>query len=316
MKVLFRADSSAGIGTGDIKTFLYLEKVLQNSGFETHFCSLKNPTSVELLNSFAQSRVHWLHSIQEQEQVFKQLQPDWILWQITDGSFLRMEIPSYCRNIAVNFDGLIPSGLDLVVNWSPDSHTLYEQATGKTEFMLGPQFTFMNPDLKKKESHRNLEKVLVNFGGNDEHDLSSQVLYEMYKSKPDFKVIVLLGPGYKGTLKTNQGTEAEIIKNLSDVSHLLLDIDFAITACGMMLSELAYCNIPNLSIATQEHQVTRAREYHELGWTHYLGQFPGRQTVELNTIKNVFESYSPKREFKSEGILKVLQFMTEECRKN
>ncbi|MCE3038131.1 hypothetical protein [Helicobacter anatolicus] len=107
---------------------------------------------------------------------------------------------------------------------------------------------------KRRKIKKNIEKILVCFGGSDKENYTQKVL-DLLKGFY-YEIVVVLGACYPHELHT----KARILKNITseNLAEEFMDCDVAIIAGGRMVNEVISSRLPALvfSVAkNQDHQV-------------------------------------------------------------
>ena len=118
---------------------------------------------------------------------------------------------------------------------------------------------------EKSSFRERVENVLITFGGTDSSDLTSRMvrLLGLPAASQDVVLFVLPGPGYMhrqrldatilelglGNVIVSQGTKR--------ISDYMAKSDFAISATGRTLYELAHMRVPAMALANNEREEKR-----------------------------------------------------------
>jgi len=138
----------------------------------------------------------------------------------------------------------------------------------KTKIFLGPEYIILRESFHKnknstKISKNPIRKILLTFGGNDDNDLTSEILTSINTKK--YHMTVLLGPTYKFMKKIQKisklNKNIKIISNIENTSILFQKFDLVITTPGITIYELACLGIPTLSISINKNQNLVAKSF-------------------------------------------------------
>lgn len=153
---------------------------------------------------------------------------------------------------------------DLVVNaitGTDHFKNKYHEKDG-VAFMEGPQYlTLRDEFILNSHSYRGkLENILLAFGGTDQANFSCQVLKELLSQKIPYNFTLIIGSGYqnnselKEIISTHEDSSIQILKNISNVSEILLINDFLITSPGTALFEAYYLGMPAIAFFQNDSQ--------------------------------------------------------------
>lgn len=286
-KILFRADAKPSIGVGDLMSLITLSKYLDET-WKIYFIIKDYTAALKLVNQHQLKNILIIKKniTLENEITFinnnvKQLSIDIICLEITEIklSFYN-KLVREVKKVAINFDGYIPQGLDLLINWDIDAKTLYKiKEHSKTKFLLGPQYVILPKELyriKKKNNIDKPKKLLIAMGGADEFNLTQKIISVILKNKLDLTTTIVIGAGYEylsslqETLKRST-MKCNIKQNITNMTEEYINCDIAIGAGGLTASELIASKVSTILIATYQHQVARCQYFHNNGFACYLG---------------------------------------------
>lgn len=137
---------------------------------------------------------------------------------------------------------------------------------------IGTEYTCMRRDLilyKAKSYNKVPKKLIITFGGSDPSNYTKRVLdiildKEIYKS---IQVVFILGLGYKydEDIMKHKGENIKVFKNIKNMASILRKGDIAITSNGRTLLELAYFEVPCISLAQNDRESTHVHARIENG---------------------------------------------------
>lgn len=289
-RVLLRADAHPAIGIGDLMSLIHLAVYFTRSGWQPHLMIRAYPAALALVSRYRPANLHVLGAdagldaeVAAINALVDQLGIDLVFFEITarpltDYTGLRPAVAKAC----VCFDGKIPAGLDLVVDWDVAAASFFHpEDHPATRFLLGPRYVILPPDFDARaiagRRHRSAPAtVLVCMGGADEHNFTHQVCEAVMAGAPNLQLHVVVGAGYpyldglKAVLKAG-GSAHRLDHNIDTMFAAYMGCDVAVGAGGLTASELVATRTPAVLIATYDHQVARCRYFDEQGWARYLG---------------------------------------------
>ena len=128
------------------------------------------------------------------------------------------------------------------------------------------------------------------------------ILSSLINVHKDFKLLIILGPGYKRTksikkLLNKSNLDFELYTNPSNFSDIASSVDFAIISFGQTAYELLALNIPSLylCLTTDHHKSSEIFSINNFGIS--AGVYSNQN--ESNFIKNfnkIFENYNQMRQ--------------------
>jgi len=149
---------------------------------------------------------------------------------------------------------------DLVFN------ALYPHMIPKEHIMVGPTWFCLRDEfihIKKKDRNKQINKILITFGGVDEGNLTCRILKLLnpIAFKNNIAIDVILGPGYIHHDELNRLIESltiqnlDVIKTTKRISDFMNHADLAITSAGRTVFELASLHVPSI-VLSQNHRET------------------------------------------------------------
>lgn len=289
-KILFRADAKPSIGIGDLMSLIHLSKYFERDGWEAHFMVRNYPAGIELVEKNKIKFVNVLPGdISVSEEVLHindyvaEHDINMVFFEITEFKLVEYNgLSSKVKKACVSFDGAIPHGLDLVIDWDVEADKFFDTARfPETNFLLGPEFvilpiSFDFSRVVQRKYKRVADNLLVCMGGADEHDFTKKIVDVLINNQIRSKITVILGSGYVNELNLRQsllagGLDFNIKKNVQNMFEEYLACDVAVGAGGLTSSELVATRTPSILVATYQHQVARCNYFHSLGVATYLG---------------------------------------------
>ncbi|SDM20709.1 UDP-2,4-diacetamido-2,4,6-trideoxy-beta-L-altropyranose hydrolase [Sediminibacillus halophilus] len=285
-KFIIRADASATIGTGHIMRTLALAQVVKVDSSIQFLCSEITPNLVKLLNKESIT-IDFLPVLPGSEedlnqtiQIAKTKQVDWIILDgyHFDESFINGLKRSGFRVLLFDdFANLDYYCADIILNRGTFvNKEMYTNIDKYSQLLIGPQFTTLRKEFLdwqgvKPRIKATPSNILISMGGADPNNVTLSVI-KLLEKVNDFtmKVKVLLGPANKHKEYINANLaqfklDLQIVEDDEDIPSLFNWADFAITAGGTTLFEMAYMGLPSIVIQIAENQKSAqilAERYH------------------------------------------------------
>ena len=160
----------------------------------------------------------------------------------------------------VNFEDIGPGSkkADLVFN------ALYEGADlnnnnsyyGYKYYILKDEFYFQ----PKKIITKNVDNILITFGGTDPNNFTEKVLDSILSTKYNGNINVILGLGYKNFEKIISKYESnpivQIYRNVSNISEFMFKADIIFTSAGRTMYEICSIGVPTICLCQNERELT------------------------------------------------------------
>ena len=293
MKVAFRVDSSAQIGSGHLMRCLTLANELRSRGAEVLFLSCEHPGHlIERIEkadfalcrfptprtqSVSDSNAHgiWLEDIQERDaaQTLRALDNQRYDWLIVDHYRLDATWEKAVRPLAAKIlviDDLAnrPHDCELLLdqNYFGDKTSSRYQAllSESCKCLLGPDHALLQPEYEQLRAilpphDGQIRRVLIFFGGSDSTEQTEKVLNVL--SHADFShlaVDVVIGANYPNPQAINslatQRSGTTLYQNLPTLAGLAARADLVIGAGGATTWERMCIGLPSLVISIADNQ--------------------------------------------------------------
>ncbi len=147
-----------------------------------------------------------------------------------------------------------------------------------TIFYSDPSYAIINPrfsTVKKRESH-GLTRVLVTLGGADTLGLTPKVIRTLDSMPEKFEMTVVIGPAFKHFAELDEASRGsmkrvEIKHNVTNMWEVMSDSDFAVSAGGNTLFELAATGTPAVVLCEELFEVETADRLKAFGTCLNLG---------------------------------------------
>lgn len=235
----------------------------------------------------------------------KEINPDVV---INDRLDTTLEYVKAIKNLnikVINFEDLGEGAkiADLVINAIyPEKQILKNHYFGHNYFILRDEFIYS----PQKEVKKEVKNILITFGGVDPNNYTKKVLETVYDycSKNGIDITVIAGFGYDKYDTINQFKNAEIRKNVTNISEYMLKADLIFTSAGRTTYEIASIGTPAIVLAQNERELTHFFASSEYGFLNLgLGYKIDNKKLYENFIE-LIESYET-RKYMSELMKKV-----------
>ena len=180
--------------------------------------------------------------------------------------------------------------------------------------LWGHKYYFLRDEFESAKTNnfrKKVQKILVTFGGTDQHNLTLMTLKNIIEIIQDIKVEVVCGEGYlhktilEQFIKEHQEKNIDITFKTGIISQKMEECDFAITSNGRTVYELAHMHIPSLVIS--QHLREKTHEFSKLE-----NGFINIGLISDATIEENIQKYALKMMYDSEYryllFLNTLQF--------
>tara|TARA_B100000315_G_scaffold174346_1_gene162762 strand:+ start:229 stop:1212 length:984 start_codon:yes stop_codon:yes gene_type:complete len=272
MEILFRTKGSHKQGMGDVTSSLALAGEFRGKGHEISFIINKNDGVIHLIekNGFDYSIGESLDEIiqciegrQNDVSVLIQLntpEEEALIFKNNSGMLVTIDDTGPSAKMAdMRFNVLYPI---------EDSYTGFEYITLSSVFQ------------KKHTNNRvikeTVDNILVLQGGSDTYGFIPKIVKALFDIPENISMNVIIGPNFTHDRELDQvlqkaARKFNIIRDISDLSDLMLMADVAITAGGISLFELACLSVPAIVICGERFEEETAQRFQDEGFGINLG---------------------------------------------
>jgi len=249
IKIFIRADGNSEIGLGHLVRCFALADMLKAS-FQISFVCRDIP-----MNLTEELRAHdfIVHKIESETELLNIISVDDIV--VLDGygfdiSYQKQVKATGAKLVCIDDVADREFVADLIINHAPGIHPEDYLALENTQFALGPQYALLRPAFLKKRKkqlrqNKNIETVLICFGGSDYKNITKEVL-EVAASFQKFKKINIVTGGAYSYLESlmpviKNDERVHHFNNINDVAlvEMMNDADLIIVpASGILLEAL------------------------------------------------------------------------------
>ncbi len=181
----------------------------------------------------------------------------------------------------------------IVVNGSIYADEINYPTKDGLTYLLGPKYVLLRKEFwetKKKEIKRDVEDILITFGGDDIRNLTPFVLELFTKEFPNIRKNVIIGGGFKNKDKIRK-YEASDVKlfyspSSKEIKELMYNSDIAISAGGQTLYELARVGVPPVVVGVADNQRNNILGWKKRGFIRYAGWWDDKN-LEKKLIENL-----------------------------
>jgi spore coat polysaccharide biosynthesis predicted glycosyltransferase SpsG len=272
MEILFRTKGSHKQGMGDVTSSLALAGEFRGKGHEVLFIINENDGVIHLIekNGFDYSIgesldeiTHCIEGRQNDVSVLIQLntpEEEALIFKNNSGMLVTIDDTGPSAKMAdMRFNVLYPI---------EDSYTGFEYITLSSVFQ------------KKHTNNRvikeTVDNILVLQGGSDTYGFIPKIVKALFNIPENISMNVIIGPNFAHDRELDQvlqktARKFNIIRDINDLSDLMLMADVVITAGGIALFELACLGVPAIVICGERFEEETAQRFQDEGFGINLG---------------------------------------------
>lgn len=280
MKVLILTESSKDIGFGHITrcSALYQAFLERKEGVLPVFIVNGDETVLPLLKDKRHLIFNWLKEDQKLWDFIKEAEVVVIDSYLADPAFYEKVAKSVQVPVYLDDDIRMDYPRGIVINSSIYAEKLqYPQKQGII-YLLGSHYTLLRKEfwnVGEKEIKKNIENIMVTFGGADLGDLTPKILKYLSEIVPEYRKNVVIGKGFRNieaieSLR-DENTYLFYYPDAEQMKNIMLESDIATSAGGQTLYELAKVGVPPIAITVTDNQVFGIKEWERLGFLEHAG---------------------------------------------
>ncbi|WP_456392075.1 UDP-2,4-diacetamido-2,4,6-trideoxy-beta-L-altropyranose hydrolase [Persephonella sp.] len=289
IKVFILTEGSKKIGFGHITRCLSLYQAFEEKGIKPKFIINGDDSIVDLIKDTSYEILDWLT---DRNIILDKIYgADIVIIDsyLADSDFYK-EISSIAKiPVYIDDNRRIDYPKGVVVNGNIYAKDLnYSKKEGIT-YLLGTKYTPLRKEFWKvpeKEIRKNVESVMITFGGDDIRSMTPKILKLLSEEYPDLKKNVVIGKGFKNIEEikyvADKNTNLIYYPDAEGMKKIMLESDIAISAGGQTLYELARVGVPTIAVAVADNQLGNVKGWHEANFIEYAGWW-----AERYVLKNV-----------------------------
>lgn len=292
--LLIRADASAEIGTGHVMRCLALAQSWKEKGRDVVMVHAVRDQSIkQRLNSEGvesrsiDAKRGSNKDAQRTLQQARRIGADWIVLDgyVFDERYQQQITESEHKLLVVDDKAnLTHYGGDLLLNQNlhaseEDYSSLISAAT---KLLTGPQYALIRKEFWTwKDWERDIpdtaRNLLVMIGGSDPDNITSEVLSSITDvDVPNMEIYAVIGGSNPHEAFIREVAESlrfnvHLFEDVQNIPELMAKVDFAVSAGGSAIWELAFMQVPTLGIARAEQEVCLLKAADETGIVENLG---------------------------------------------
>lgn len=299
MKVLFRADASASIGTGHVMRCLALGQAVKEAGGDCSFIiRMDQPGIVDRIRreGFGVWELKDGNDPAGTLALLQREHPDWVVLDGYDfGIALQRAVVSAGYRLLV-IDDLAHQDryhADAVLNQNAGAERLSYRIADRTRLLLGPQYAVLRREFRSfrdtvREYPPRAHNLLVTMGGSDPANSTLSVFAALDELNEPMSVRAVVGASNPHLASLHNAAERsrhriEVLTGVEEMAPLMAWADLAVSAGGTTVWELACMGVPSLLCIIAQNQEPSVQEMERQGLVRSLGWLKDRSAREITS---------------------------------
>lgn len=299
MKVFIITEGGKNIGFGHMTRCLSLYQAFERINITPQLITNGDTSTSGLLKDRNYLLFNWLR---EKNKLFKKIinaEIAIIDSYLADLSFY--EDLSKSVKIAVYIDDTkrlnYPRGI--VINSTIYAKDLDYPRKKNISYLLGTKYIPLRKEfwsIPKKLINKDVNKILITFGGNDERNITPKILKVLNEEHPRLTKYIVIGKGFRNIeeIRRMKDDKTHLIYNpgAEKMRELMLGSDIAISAGGQTIYELARIGVPTIGICVSDNQKGNLQGWQKAGFIEYMGSY--RNTISLFKLTKTLDKLMPR----------------------
>ncbi len=289
---LLRTDGNPAIGTGHVMRCLALAQALRDAGGSATFLSSTLPETLTARLKQEQCAVLSLGisaygraDVLETARCARDIGADWL---IVDGYSFDADYQAQAKAQGLNVLFIDDYGhaenyaADIVLNQNIYAREdMYKYVGASTSLMLGTRYALLRKEFWPWQTWmpntpEQAKNILVTLGGYDTHNAVAKVIDVLKNIREPIGVTVLVGrddprfPEVQESIR-DSGVPFRLASNVTNMPELMAESDVAISAGGTTCYELAFMQLPAMTVVLADNQRMLAQAMEDAGLSINLG---------------------------------------------
>lgn len=328
MKIVIITEGSSEIGFGHITRCMSLYQAFKEKELPVQFIVNGDSTIEHLLENTKHKIFNWL---EDSFRLFKSLNNSDIVIidsYLADEEFYKKISKSVAIAVYIDDNKRINYPKGIVINGTVLAEKLNYPSAEEVEYLLGSHYIPLRRefwDVPEKEIKKNLESIMITFGGDDLRNLAPDILKILIDKYPYLNKKVVIGRGFKRieSIENLKDDKTELIyyPDAKGMLNVMIESDMAISAGGQTLYELARIGLPTIAIGVAYNQTHNVENWQKVGFIEFAGFWDNKnlynnvlEKIELLKDKNVRlkKSIKGRNAVDGKGAIKIVKYCLNE----
>lgn len=282
-KVFILTEGGKKIGFGHLTRCISLYQAFEENGTIPELIINGDNSTRDLLKNTNYLVFNWLKEKKRLFEIIANTEIVIIDSYLADIHFYRrvadsVKVPAYLDdNMRLNYSK------GIVINGSIYARELAYPKRENIVYLLGTKYIPLRKEFRRvssKQIRKNIQSVMIVFGGNDARNMTQKILKFLARECPKLIKNIIIGKG-AGNLKQiaefkDKKTNLMYYPGVAAMKKLMTEADFAISAGGQTIYELARVGVPTVGMCFAKNQVLNLEGWRKRGFLEYIGWYNGR----------------------------------------
>ena len=287
MRILILTEGGKNIGLGHVVRCVALCQALEERNLKPEL--FINGSDV-VLDSLEARKYQYLNWLQERDEIFKIIKGvDVVIVDsfIADKDFYVSVSELVNTPVYLDDNNRLDFPRGLVINVSLFADELDYVQKENVVYLLGTLYNILRKEfwnVSNKRIRKNVNNLMVTFGGDDANDLTPKILDFLVEKFPQCRKSIIIGCWFSNIERIAKVSDEKTIlihnPDAEELKNIMLKSDLAISAGGQTLYELARIGLPVIGIGTAENQLHNLFAWERAGFLEYAGMHDDRQILD------------------------------------
>ena len=178
--------------------------------------------------------------------------------------------------------------VDMIINQNLGSDQLEYNTVNQPKLLLGAQYALLRKNILNARRKKESKRIFMSFGGGEVYDRIKGLLEILLVLDKDLDVNITVDfviggkkdnkEQIRSFLSTCERLKFNFIENQMDLSPYMTRADFAVTAAGSTVFELACLGVPQIVLVIDKNQEITGQKINEMGLGTCLGDIKNLDT--------------------------------------
>ena len=188
--------------------------------------------------------------------------------------------------------------VDIIINQNLGSDQLEYNTVNQPKLLLGAQYALLRKNILNARRKKESKRIFMSFGGGEVYDRIKGLLEILLVLDKDLDVNITVDfviggkkdnkEQIRSFLSTCERLKFYFIENQMDLSPYMTRADFAVTAAGSTVFELACLGVPQIVLVIDKNQEITGQKINEIGLGKCLGDI---KNLDTHIFKKTFLSF-------------------------
>lgn len=299
MKVVFITEGNTKLGLGHIFSCLSLYQAFKTENCQIKIIVFGDRSVDEILAGTDYVKMEWQKKKNENNLLNFIRGSDIVLIDsLLAKEYLYKKISLLIKTpVYIDYGNRITYPRGIIINRTIFSEKI-KYKNNKNIYLLGTKYFPLTKAfwyVGDKKINKNIENIMVTFGGSDPKEMTSKILNYIISNYPDLNKSVVIGKGFINQIPAefpkDKNTKLYFYPSGEEIKKIMLSSDVAISAGGQTLFELARIGTATIAVKVADNQIYNIKGLEKTGFIDFAGHWNDKKILNkigklLKNLKN------------------------------